>query len=604
MAANREKIPLTVENFVAVIKGLDERDRSKYRAAELIEVIIQLPDHISYEQTEANVYNHVNYLLDEVAPYRKLTKKEIKLKSKPWINREIQFFMNKRDRLLHKYCTERDPLIKESLYNKFKIERNKLTKMKRESKILYYRNYFDMHKNKSAMIWKGIRSLVNLKPSSNKDIYLLDVNGCKLTVPKDIAGSFNNYFANVGKNIDKKIRKSKRHFSDYLHNIKSDRSFFLRACKSEEIFDLIVSFDLKKSTGPNSIPIFILKTFNHFFSDNLSKIMNLSFVTGIFPDICKVAKVIPLYKKDDPLFCKNYKPISLLPIFSKIFEKIIYKRMYSFLNDNKLIYNRQFGFRSNYSTDHALISSIETIKKKLDSGNYVCGVFIDLEKAFDTVNYEILCNKLTYYGFRGKIELLIKSFLSNRKQLVSINSFESSELPLNCGVPQGSTLGPLLFLIYINDFRFCLKNSHSSHFADDTCIISSAKQLKSIESELNYDLKSATTWLEANRLSLNVDKSKLIIFHSKQKIIDYDNFTIKLAGTKLKPTGHVKYLGIFIDNNLSWDYHVHQLSKKLSRANGIISKLRHFTPKSTLVCLLFYFLFPSYIWFTSVVINI
>ena len=205
--------------------------------------------------------------------------------------------------------------------------------------------------------------------------------------------------------------------------------------------------------------------------------------------------------------CENYRPISLLSIFSKIFEKLIYGRMYKFLDVNNLIYNRQFGLRTNYSTEHALICLTENIKNLLDSGNVVCGVFIDLEMAFDTVKHKILCDKLPYYGFRGKIEILIKSYLSNRKQLVAINGFESVNLDITCGVPQGSNLGPLLFLLYINDFRFSLGKATSTHFFN---------KLKTVETELNKDLKHAATSLNA---SLNVSKSKLLIFQSRRQKI-------------------------------------------------------------------------------------
>ena len=223
-----------------------------------------------------------------------------------------------------------------------------------------------------------------------------------------------------------------------------------------------------------------MKICNDFFSTYLTKIINISFVTSIFPDLCKIAKVIPTYKKDYPLDCVNYRPISLLPIFSKIFEKIIYSRMYQFLESNKLIYTRQFGFRANHSSNHALISMTESIKSFLDNGDFRAGIFID----FDTVNHQILCNKLNYYGFRGEINNLLKSFLSNRKQFVSINGFNSSQLETKCGVPQGYTLGPLLFLLYINNLRYSLKYSTVSHFADDTSIIYSSNHLKTIETIL------------------------------------------------------------------------------------------------------------------------
>ena len=232
-----------------------------------------------------------------------------------------------------------------------------------------------------------------------------------------------------------------------------------------------------------------MKLCNEFFSTYLTKILNISFLTGIFPGLCKLAKVIPIFRKDDPLDSCNYRPISLLPIFSNIFEKIIHARIYEFLESNKLIYNRQFGFRANHSTNHALISMTESIKSYLDNGEFVAGIFIDLEKAFDTVNHEILCEKLSYYGFRGKINQLLKSFLANRSQYVSINGFDSLKLEIKSGVPQGSTLGPLLFLLYINDLSQSLKFSTTSHFAVDTSIIYASKTLKTLKSNLNYDLK-------------------------------------------------------------------------------------------------------------------
>ena len=261
---------------------------------------------------------------------------------------------------------------------------------------------------------------------------------------------------------------------------------------------------------------------------------------------CNLAKVLPIFKKDNPLICENYRPISLLPIFSKIFEKVIYKRMYDFIDKNQLIYQRQFGFQTKHFTNHALIST-EAIKAEIDNGNYVGGVFIDLQKAFDTVNHDILCEKLAFYGFRGNSQLLIKSFLSNRQQYVSINGFDSSKLDIHCGVPQGSTLGPLLFLLYINDLRFALKDATASHFVDDTCILYASNKLKSIETVLNCGLKSISDWLKANRLSLNVDKSKLLMFKSKQRMLNSDSISIKLGGVKLIPADSVKYLGLHLD---------------------------------------------------------
>ncbi len=215
------------------------------------------------------------------------------------------------------------------------------------------------------------------------------------------------------------------------------------------------------------------------FSIWLSELVNLSFETGIFPDILKIAKVIPLHKKESKIDHRNYRPISLLSVLSKIFEKLIYKRIYSYLDQKKLLYSKQFGFRGNHSTNHAIISLTEHIRNLLDKGEYVCGIFVDLEKAFDTVHHDILCEKIKSYGFRGNINRLLKSYLGDRKQYVSINGFDSDVKNVTCGVPQGSSLGPLLFLLYINDLFLSLSQTSCGHFADDTFIIYKSKKPKS-----------------------------------------------------------------------------------------------------------------------------
>ena len=315
--------------------------------------------------------------------------------------------------------------------------------------------------------------------------------------------------------------------------------------------------------------------------------VNLSFETGVFPDILKLAKVIPLHKKESKLEYLNYRPISLLSVFSKIYEKLIYTRIYSYLVKKDMIYSKQFGFRSSHSTNHAIISLTEHIRYLLDNGHYVCGIFVDLEKAFDTVNHNILCKKLDFYGLRGNVNKLLQSYLSNRKQYVSLNGFDSKVKDVTCGVPQGSSLGPLLFLLYINDFRLCLSESGSGHFADDTFIIYNSKKPKTIETVINTELKHVVKWLRLNRLSLNASKTELIFFHSKRHTLNYDNISIKFCGTKLTPVDHVKYLGMYIDKHLSWNVHIQELCKKLSRANGILSKLRYNVPLNT--CLQVYY---------------
>ena len=230
----------------------------------------------------------------------------------------------------------------------------------------------------------------------------------------------------------------------------------------------------------------------------------------------------------------------------------------------------------------------------LDKGEYVCGIFVDLEKAFDTVHHDILCEKLEFYGLRGNINSLIKSYLSNRKQFVSINGHDSEIKDVTCGVPQGSSLGPLLFLLYINDLRLCLSETTCGHFADDTFIVFNSKKTKTIETVINHELKKVTKWLRLNKLSLNAAKTEVIFFRSSRHSLDYQNISIKMNGYKLTPVDYIKYLGMYIDKHLDWNQHIHELTKKLNRANGIISKLRYNTRLD--ICLqVYYAIFYSYL---------
>ena len=354
----------------------------------------------------------------------------------------------------------------------------------------------------------------------------------------------------------------------------------LYMCDTEEIKNLILALNPKKAIGPNSIPTHLLHLLANDICKPLMIIFNLSFNTGIYPDMLKIANAIPIFKKDSKLLVSNYRPISLLSNINKLLEKLI-TRVYKFLEVNKCLYSLQFGFRTRYSTNLTLISITENIREALDSGKVAGGVFVDFQKAFDTVNHEILVWKLNHYGIRGTANDWFSSYLSNRSQYVSILGYKSSTLTVKHGVPQGSVLGPLLFLLYINDLHKAINHSKVYHFADDTNLLNINESPSKLQKQLNRDLKLLYDWLLANKISLNCTKTEAIIFHKPGQKPSY-NFKIKLNGHRIRPAESIKYLGIYLDSTLSGKAHCEILTKKLKRANGMLCKIRHYVPMTEL----------------------
>ena len=462
-----------------------------------------------------------NKLLDKHIPLKKVSNKSFKNRFKPWITHGILKSLKKRSDLHSRYLRAKDPERKQLIYHRFKIYRNMLVKLIKKSKENHFSKYFSDNVKNLRQTWKGIKSIIQNKNNAESLPTCIFDKGSSVTDPSQIANTFNSYFSSIGETLQSKIHSSHISFTRYLKN-PNIHSFFVSPTDSTEVSNLISGLKNGKASGPNSIPTIVLKHLNRDISTILADLFNLSFSTGVFPEKLKTSSVLPLFKKDSKLICGNYRPISLLSNISKLLEKLMYSRLYRFLNIYNCITELQFGFRANHSTSHALVSITEKIREALDTGHFACGIFIDLQKAFDTVDHDILVSKLEYYGARGIAKSWFTSYLHNRKQFVTINGFKSSLKTIKFGVPQGSVLGPLLFLIYINDLNISVKNSIVHHFADDTNLLSIDKSITVLCKKVNYDLKGITNWLNANRISLNVNKTKFIIFRKPTKVIDFE----------------------------------------------------------------------------------
>jgi hypothetical protein len=260
------------------------------------------------------------------------------------------------------------------------------------------------------------------------------------------------------------------------------------------------------AVGWDLFPSSIFKENKNPLAKVLLHIINISLEQGIFPKELKMANVVPIFKSGDTDQIGNYRPVSLLSTVSKVFERIFYTRLLTFITEQHILYIMQFGFREGHSTQQAIIKLLESIIDNLDNGNYAAAIFLDFSKAFDTVNHQILLRKLNHYGIRGVGNSWVESYLSNRSQFCKFGGSKSNTSIISCGVPQGSILGPLLFLLYINDLGTIFQNLDTILFADDSNLISNGTSLSALELKINNDIPLLTNWLKTNRLSLNIKK--------------------------------------------------------------------------------------------------
>ena len=352
------------------------------------------------------------------------------------------------------------------------------------------------------------------------------------------ANKFNTFFTEIGPKLANSITvTNKTNHNDYLKT-EIDTVFQFQQVDETDILNIINNLTPKTSSGIDNLSIKHIKVIKYELAKPLTLITNQVLSSGIFPDKLKIAKVIPIFKKGDDTDVNNYRPISLLPAISKIIEKVIYNQTYNYFDQNKILYAHQYGFRKQHSTELAVLELVDRTIYTLDKDETPINIFLDLSKAFDTLNHTILLNKLHHYGIRDESLNLFKSYLQNRKQYVVINNAKSETLDITTGVPQGSILGPLLFIIYINDLPNASNIFHSIMYADDTNLSASLQSIKStnpnetVDTLINKELSKISEWLGLNKLSLNVKKSKYIVHKMTNKKVD--NLQLNINGIAIE----------------------------------------------------------------------
>ena len=447
---------LTQQQLFPPLNKTKVRDYSNFNADKFMTDLCEIDWNNTCRSFDVNksfsrFYKNINRLINKHAPLKDVSKRRLKLLTKPWLTKGIRRSIRVKNNLFFN-----------SNWNKYKQYRNKLTALIRLSKQKYYQNFFNSYIKNMRQTWKGINELLGSmrKKRKTKSINFIrsNENAALTSDPKTIGNTLNEYFATVGDKLASAIPEVSGTFSNYLDPPLSN-TFYFDPIIPQEVESEIITLPENKAYGLYSSPAKLLKLARSFISLPLAEIFNQSILSGIYPAKFKLAKVVPIFKDDDDTLPENYRPISLLSIYNRIFEKVIYARLTKFINKNNIIYNLQYGFRSKHSTQHAILDIVNNIHNCMDGGKYTCGIIIDLKKAFDTVNHSILLAKLENYGIRGLINTWFKSYLTDRRQSIEIDNHISKEEKTLCGVPQGSVLGPLLFLLYITTFINVLRNS-------------------------------------------------------------------------------------------------------------------------------------------------
>ena len=464
-----------------------------------------------------------------------------------------------------------------------------LSKTLKKAKILYFDSLFYAAKNDLKKSWKIINS--KLHPNKNKQDILLCDND-KYINKSDVPDVFNILFSNIGNNLKNAVPNCNSKFSDYLQPMLPD-SMYLSPSTADEVKKIITSLKSKPQNihRPSSK---IYKFIVNEIASPINMIFNKIIENGLYPDVLKRACVTPVFKSGDKHNASNYRPINSLNILNTIIEKLLSRRINEFLKLHNIITDCQYGFRSGYSTNDAVIKLLHEAHFSLNHGR-CCGVVsLDLSKAFDTVDHSILLSKLYNCGVRGVTYNILKSYLTNRTQFVAVNGIISSERPIDVGVPQGSVLGPLLFSLYVNDIPNILEKANVIMYADDTTLFYSHDNINNVYEILNYNLAKIDKWLMANYLTLNVDKTNYILITNK-RLPNIHEHSIAIRDKVVERKSKITFLGVTIDDKLRFKDHINLVCNKVSKSLGVINKL-NYLPKNILKSLYYTLIFPYLIY--------
>jgi hypothetical protein len=507
---------------------------------------------------------------------------------KPWMNHKLLSLIRMRSKL-HKQC-KHEPL-NTRLLLKYRKYRNYVTNQISKAKSEFYESEYEKCKFNVNDKWKFINKVIKQDFSNLSGPKRIDIRNRKITDPYEIAESLNDHFVGIGKQLADNLSLSNLDYKDFmLVKQTPDIHFNFVEVLEIDIISIIRSLNTRKATGYDNIPVRLLKENLLSLTPVITYLINMAISCSTFPDCLKIARVTPLYKKGSKFDLGNYRPISVLSVLSKILEKIMANQIRVYIEDFNLLVNNQHGFRKNRNTSSAISRLVKQLYRNFDDRIVTHGVFLDFSKAFDTVNHSIIIEKLKFYGFSKPACSFLQCYLSNRFQYVQNNGVSSSIKKVSIGVPQGSILGPLLFLIYINDLIDCIPLLESILFADDTSVFST--DINVLQSELS----KIEDWCLANKLILNAKKTLAMHFRDSRKNFVNSANQILLNSAPILVTDHIQFLGIVFDENISFKKHIEKVCNKLVYVTLMMRHVRKYFDTKTMTDLYYTFFYPHLIY--------
>ena len=517
------------------------------------------------------IVSRVRSYLNVKCPQKLFKVKEVR---EPWVNDEILEEIKDKDRLLRIAKRTRDA----DDWVRARLERNRVGRLIEQAKADFLKEQQEELADDPKKFWRLVKAIVPGKKSKSANISLtgIDDNGDEINIDEPLVADFvNKFYCSIGPKLAEEHKIPWRFYGDESVNI-----YPHFVTDYDQILSLCKEIKTTKSSGIDDVPSRVFKDAFRVLVPQLVYLFNLSFSTSTFPDEWKQATVIPLFKGGDKTEVSNYRPISLLPLPGKLLEKVVHSKLSVFLEGNKLISANQSGFRKGFSTMSSVADLTDRLFSNSNKGLTSLAAFVDLRKAFDTVDHGILKNKLRCYGIADKNLDWCSSYLESRGQRVLANGVFSSAEEIVCGVPQGSVLGPLFFILYVNDVQNAVTNSNLQLYADDTVIYTSGVSAEVAACKLQPSLNQFYEWCQANKLSLNVTKTKLMVFGTRHKVKKAKDITIKVGDAPLQIVPSYKYLGITLDSTLSFNHYVKTVANIVAYKANLLAKIRKFLTDS------------------------